>query len=544
MPEAIYQGQCNICGWVSGVQALSARVAFVTQNYQKWSLQNVIMCHRTTFCSGTHFLAVPGKFVQRDDFIIHHNDSILVKKKCEKYNNCTCFNSKNHGRIQLLRDVQWFFVGESVKASNRSAVIKGLLSGPLTTCFIRTWNKANGNQCKRGCAHANSIVGYDNNRWYLQESIGKTFRFPLGRINGKFNVTRDGTWYVNRGTECEEAILEKASYAKVYYDFDRGNAYFVRKKYSVDSVRIIDKTSDSVATGDFHNIGVAKRRCSLLGNKCKGVAKMSSGKIELVEFLKISSKKSNVLSLTVYEKTQMVVYLLHATGLFLGIIEERGEPCLSMTANKRLAAPFFTSEGRFISYDYPGYIVVGSRLVKHNVDLLNEFQLWTLEGMILVNAYSNKTLKVGKQGIPEGVPLNGTTNTTKHERFDLGISGKWTLKSHTSNSHLSRYKAGGKERIRFTKREENAAVMWQVRQILVHKAYPFGPNWDILKDEHFKFDDKKNVVFPRDGMICQKGVRRKYLGYDENTRTLNMYSNPKYAGDKVRWSFQYGDIKN
>ena len=534
MPEAVFQGQCNVCGWVSGIQALNARVAIATENFQPWSLQNIILCNREgKACAGTHQNHVGRAIAKNMDYVIHKSASPFIKSRCANNNNCTCLNATNSPEHAKLRDIQWYFVGPVISARTSEEVEIGLQSGPLTTCFVRVWGQGRkaGNHCKDGCAHANSIVGYDDQYWYLQESIGRGFKYPPGYAKGRFQL-KNGTWYVKRDSECADAVLRRATYTLVFYDYDKANAYFTKETVKEDELSFIDKKRSDVEERDFSNIGMAKRRCSLMGVNCKGVVKLSDGSAELVK--EITSTSSNSPSIEISRKVQMVVYLRHSSGDYIGVKVSKKAPKLIMVSDKTSAAPFFLHKNMFVSFLYPNLHIGQNGQLTTFEGKKAYLGSWQLQDTNLRNIASGKSMHVTGAGKIVGKPYKKDSDS---QRFNLYFSGEWSIKSKSLGKELVKNKDDSEVMFGdITKKfKSDAKLRWQARQILTNKGKPFNPTWKLGKG-YFKLEESDNQVSPTDTLIMNT-FDRKYLGVQSNK--IKPVSDDN---DNSRWTFEYGDL--
>lgn len=531
MDDSVFQGGCNICGWVAGIQALSSRAAIATENFQPWSIQNIILCNRDKFCSGTHQNRVPFLIAKNMNQVIPRHLSPLIKSDCIQYNNCTCLNARTSSAHAELRSTQWFFVGPVLRANTPEQAELALQTGPLTTCYLRTWKSGNGNHCRPGCAHANSIIGYDKERWYLQESMGGKFRYPLGYGSPDGIKLRNGTWYAFRNSTCAQAILQKAYYPLVFFDYDKANAYFVSEKVQEDQLGFIDKSSSDVNSRDYDNIGMAKRRCSLIGSKCKGVVRLSTGSVELIS--KIGLAVSNSLQMDISRKKQMVVHLRHASGKYVGIRLRNGLPQLMVVPSKANAAPFFISDARLLSYDYPNYLISNKgNLAAHRINKTEIFQVWELRDTNLRNIATGNSLDVDPDGRLIG---RGFDKEAETQRFHLSLSGEWKIYSEHFNSYLRK-----KNDVSFSFKKDTgylsyAFLRWQARQVLTQKGKPFNSRWE-LGDGYFKMEDTVNHVEPTDAVL-KTLLGNNYFGL--YGKKIKVYTTPNIY---TRWTFEYDDL--
>merc|ERR1712176_38758 len=174
----------------------------------------------------------------------------------------------------------------------------------------------------------------------LQESYGKGW--------GQFG---NGTWETPTDDRCGEAILQKAYFTAIFYDYDRANAYYEEVDVMESQLKYVEyKPSLHFSEGDLTNIGKAKNRCAFLGVDCKGVFENSDGELKLVSSVSGKKKKKDDSKTKYFRKRQMVIYLeldVDGTKNYLRIrVHKKGSLKLEMTNSKTKAAPFFTSYGR------------------------------------------------------------------------------------------------------------------------------------------------------------------------------------------------------
>ena len=530
-PHALNQGRCNLCGWISGAQALSSRVAIVTDNYQPWSIQNIIRCSQSKICKGTHPYRVNTILSKHLDYIILEKDNPFVGKACEKYNNCTCISAMNSSSHYLLRNIQWFFIGPNVRAENVTELEKALQFGPVTTCFTRNNSKSVGDQCSSGCKHANTIIGYDKDKWYLQESYGPNYKYPK-----KNPILTNGTWFAYRNTSCERALLEKTYYPKVFFDYDKANAYFTAEAVNENDIILLNKSSINVYPADFINIGMAKMRCSLLGNKCKGVTMLSSGNVELIESISASNTNStNASMISIFRKTQMVIYLRHSGGQYLGIKKQKSNYILTPAANVSSAAPFFISNARIISFQYPDYLLANwAKLKYHNVSIPEYKTFWKLENANLKNIASGLSMDVDQDGKITGTDYKPDSIS---QRFNLYLSGEWAIYSRGRKQSLKEIKESTYKFADMLEVQRIGYLRWQSRQVVTRKGKPFNSSWK-LGDGYLNIAEKDNHVAPTDTELALQMGNKRYLGL-QSGRVVHF---AKPAAPTTRWNMEYGNL--
>ena len=407
---AIYQGGCGSCGWVSGTQTLEARIALVSENYIPYSIQNFMNCAGRP-CVGAQPYTVTTQ-AKKSGMIVPEQEIPYTKKKCVKesekgkqacYAKC---GAKHPDTFTNALHEQFVIIGGTRSARSDAQLMAALQEGPVTTCFTRR-GRRKGEKCAHGWAHANSIIGYTKEAYILQESIG-----------AKWGPFQNGSWITAKGSVCSHAIIKKAYYPKIYYDYDRANAYYTKIEGGVEELELVEKEKYGITVNDTRNWGTAKNKCAFLGAACQGVvALLPSGPYELVsQFGAGAGEGGGAAGGTVgggaaaFRKTQMVVYLKHeATGKYLAIRRKRKKLQLVATADKGQAAPFFTSYARFISFQHPTHHLVDNTLqplpgdVVRDVDVM---QSWTLNNCNIHNTASGNSFDL-VQGKKQKTYLGG-----------------------------------------------------------------------------------------------------------------------------------------
>ena len=520
MHAAIYQGNCGSCGWVSGTQTLEARIAIVSENYIPYSIQNFMNCAGKP-CVGAQPYAVTTQ-AKKSNVIVPEKEVPYTKKQCVKEGEgkSACFakcGKRNPSIFNNTLHDQFVIVAGTGKARTEAQLIKALQSGPVTTCF-RTKSMEAGERCSNGCNHANSIIGYTKDKWILQESYGKHW--------GKNN---DGSWQTTKGSICGNQIITKAHFPRIFYDYDRANAYYFPVEGGVweEELEFVDKEKYGITQADEKNVGTAKNKCAYLGSVCKGVAALSSGSFGLVSDFGAGFSGDQ----TAFKKMQMVVYLRHdGSGKYIGIKEDDNELSL-IAVNKDSAAPFFTSYSRFISFRYPRYHMVDNnlQLIIGGVRDIDETESWTLNNCNIYNDVSRKSFDLlpgekGKTFLGE----NKYDPACTSQRFNIGLSGTWAIVSSELQLPLG-------EQLQFTA-SSSQKFRWNARQILNSRGHPFTPEIK-LSIADFKFERKENVMRPRH---C--GISKLYpIGWDNH---LAMKNNEVVMSSEMdsSWTFEYEDL--
>jgi hypothetical protein len=281
-------------------------------------------------------------------------------------------------------------------------------------------------------------------------------------------------------------------------------------------------------------MGTAKNKCAFLGAACKGVVALSSGTFELVSDFGAPLRGDQI----AFKKVQMIVYLKHEeSGMYIGIMEKENELHL-IAVSKEKAAPFFTSYSRFISYENPRYHMVDNqmKLISGGVRDIDVLQSWTLKNCNIYNKASGKSFDIvsGRKGRNH---LGGSTfdPAKASQRFDIGLSGKWTIASSKLQLPLAKHK----NEIQFTGNSKAGLMFyrWNARQIINVRGHPFNPDMELTK-EHFKFENTKYVMRPRNCGISKLismdgGEVHLALENGKIVMSSNMDSN---------WTFEYGDL--
>ena len=527
MHAAIYQGVgCGSCGWVSGTQTLEARIAIVSENYIPYSIQNFMNCAGKP-CVGVQPYAVTTQ-VKKSGFIVPEEEIPYTKKQCLKegdgksacYAKCGAMHPNRFSNS--LRD-QFVIIAGTGKASSEEHLIKALQDGPVTTCY-HLKSVEEGERCSSGCQHANSVVGYTPDKWILQDSYGKD----------KFEYN-DGSWRTSRGSECGTAIINKAHFPRIFYDYDRANAYYTPVEGGVreEELEFVDREIYGVTDADGTNVGTAKNKCAFLGSACKGVVALSSGSFGLVSNFGAGTHGDQI----AFRKVQMVIYLKHEeSGRYIGIQQIYGK--LEVTSvHKDKAAPFFTSYSRFISFQYPTYHLVDNKmeLIVGGVEDIDEAQSWTLNNCNIYNDASGNSFDLISGDLLGGKKADLTSTT---QRFNIGLSGNWTIVSSKLKLPLVEGKKKSKTWRRFSEDKKASIVYfrWNARQIISDKGHPFNSNME-LSEADFKFEDQENTMRPR---YC--GISKlQAFGIDDH---LAMENNKVVMSSTMdsSWTIEHGDL--
>ena len=530
---AIYQGSgCGSCGWVSGTQALESRTALVSENYVPYSIQNFMNCVGKV-CVGAQPYSVFTQ-ARKSNNIVKDSELPYTKKACLKWGpdqtGCKC-GAESREQFSNVLDEQFVVIAGTRGAHTEAHLMRALQTGPVTTCFSfanKEQRALHGERCVPGCLHANSIIGYTRDKFLLRESYGETW--------GKFS---NGTWVVTKGSVCAGAILKKAYYPLVLYDYDRYNSYF-RESDPLDeaTVTFIDKSSYGISSEDTENVGKAKNKCAVLGPVCKGVLASSDNEFELVQDFGNARPGDQ----KAFAKVQMVVYLKHEeTGNYVGIEKTKDGLKLAL-ANYENRAPFITSYGRLISFEYPTYRLAGNELVEGSGILSDdkERDRWTLNDCVLHNTLSGMALDLAVVGEKKKAYYTPTGSmmdkTVASQRFDVGISGTWTLISRDLGMHFARRK----EIDRFVEPDDKKSVplphRWMARQILNQKfGKAFNQNMEVSATD-FDIADEFNAITPTDCLLS-------FEESDENLAVLD--GEIEVSSDESsasRWTFEYGDF--
>ena len=530
--RAIYQGAyCGSCGWVAGTQTLEARIAIVSENYIPYSIQSFMNCAGRP-CVGALPFSVQNQG-QKEGFIVPENEIPYTQRKCVKAGpgKTECYKKcgKNHpyNYTNALHE-QFVVIARSRGVKNANGLIKALQGGPLHTCFTR-YKKPPGEKCRAGCSHANSIIGYTNNSFIIQDSYGKNW--------GPF---KNGTWKTPMNSSCSAALIKKAAHPNILYDYDRANAYYTQIERGVkeEVLSFVDKTDYGVTINNTKNWGTAKNKCAFLGSACKGVVELSSGTFELVSHFGLGSAGSQ----KAFRKFQMVIYLKHEnTGQYIGI----GKNTEPVSVEKERAAPFFTSYGRFVSFEYPKFHLVNNTLCPVK-DTVREIALnfrrnplhnpWNLSHCIMHNVASGKSMSQEK---PKKMVFLTTATMDKNstfQRFNIGISGRWKLVSDITGTPFSESKKGVDYFAPQDRTKKRYYFMWHARQIISDRGRAFGPD---LRYFDIDFYNSTNVWTPTDCSLSKDdsmGVQQHLL-LENGTFVMGKDENSTNG-----WTFEYADL--
>lgn len=545
MHKIIRQGSCNSCGWIAGTQTLEARVAFVSENYIPYSIQNFMNCPGDV-CSAAQPFRV-NSMANRFGFIVPQSEIAYTKNKCKKTGNCykKC-GHKNPKEYTNALDDQFVIVVGTGAVYTENAVLHALQDGPISTCF-GTLKLEKGERCSKGCGHANTIIGYNktDETLLLQENYSKNW--------GMFG---NGTWVTKKGSICSKSIADKGRFPVVLYDYDRANAFFTKLENGVreSDLKFVDDLEHSVTNENKKNWGTAKNKCAFIGKICKGVVAISSGKFELVSSFEGETPGDT----PAFKKTQMVIYLRNEKyGKYLGIKADVRDLRL-VSVDKEDAAPFFTSYSRFISYDFPNFHLVKNKLEKivGGVRDIDPGDVWKLNDCNLYNAKSGYSFDLLKN---ETVRLNPTAKKKKHrvktsvswtiagnpfnktstkQRFDVSLSGKWTLISQYLGLSLGRYQQ--KDIFSSNKKVNTLYFRWNARQIINNSG---GKAWDPYVKRSttgFNFKDEDKWFTPTDctisRMVSWGGADHLAIEEGEVVMSGNM------DDDASKWTFEYADL--
>ena len=548
--KAIHQGfTCGSCGWVSGTQTLEARIAIKSENYIPYSIQNFMNCEGLV-CLGAQPYRVTTA-ARRTDFIVPETEIPYTKRECIKkdipdvkpkfqcYQNCGKTHPQNFNNT--LHDQFVVIIGTGAATSSDETLIRALQEGPVTTCYSK--KKPAGEKCSPGCAHANSIIGYTKDSFIVQNSYGMNYG-PYN--NGSFNVPK--------GSLCAKGIRQKAFHPRILYDYDRANAFYTGLE-GVDEKELtfVDKTDYEIKISDTKNWGTSKNKCAFLGSACKGVVELSSGKYELISDFGAGFSGHQ----KAFKKTQLVVYLRHEnTGQYVGIQNKDNQLKLTSLA-KSQAAPFYTSYGRFISFDYPKFHIVNNVLQPvtgtiREIALNFDYKLnitnnhWHLSHCNIHNAASGKsldllykTIKLGKKKSVDATLLQTAEldKTLPSQRFNVGISRTWNLISEKSGTALSNTKKNGLSFGPEENLDSPIKILWQFRQIMKQQGgESLGPDGSFYPID---YKNTTNVWNPTDCSITNVDDKGKaqHLGLEDGKLIMK--------GDeeiKQGWTLEYGDL--
>ena len=531
---AIHQGlTCNSCGWVAGTQALEARIGFVSENYIPYSIQNFMNCAGRV-CVGAQPYSVTTA-ARKYGVIVPESEIPYTQKEClsqgEKKTACfeKCGQLHRESFSNALDD-QFVVIAGTGHANTEASLMKALQDGPLTTCFSKKRVEEEGRACSSGCTHANTIIGYTKDNWLLQESYGKHW--------GQFD---DGSWLTTKGSNCGNSINKKAFFPRIFYDYDRANAFYTPEVGGVKEEEL-QFVEDGVTDADRKNVGTAKNRCAFLGSACKGVVTLSSGASELVsDFGASSGREKRKEKQFAFKKVQMVIYLKHeGSGKYIGLKKtKRGLNLIAV--DKDTAAPFFTSYARFISFQYPTFHLVDNNmeLIEGGIPDIDPMKSWTLKNCNIYNDVSGNSFDLD-HAVKRKIYLGGNKYDalSTSQRFDIGLSGQWELRSTELGLPLAERKKGDKVDVRFMD-DSKASIkrfQWNARQIITTKAHPYTADMKISTAD-FKFENKENAMRPRN---C--GISRLIpMGWEDY---LAMEGGKVVMSSNLdsSWTFEYGDL--
>ena len=560
MGHAIWQGGCPNCGPIAGVQTLEARIGMVSENYVQYSISAVMYCMKRV-CVGTQpysvntnvkkleyvaaessFPSNPGyarkcKIAAKDGTVVEYG-SKYCREHCDRFPN--------------VLDEQFVIVAGTRSAHSEQSLIRALQSGPVTTCYHR--KKADENCdgtkdefCTNGCNHANSIVGYTEDKYIVQESRGKDF--------GAFGFS-NGTWGTTRTSNCAHSITRKAYYPHIIYDYNRANAYFEKIDSACeDKWSFVDHNTFAITADDIRNIGRAKNKCAFIGSACKGVAALTTGGFELIaDFGPCTSGSQSA-----FKKVQMVIHLENEqSGKFLGIsADDKGVPKLIVVDDGEKAAPFFVSYSRLISFDYPSYQIDGDSLNEVEMDIakIDKNKSWGLKDCNLQNVNSGMSIdvkavtKCKNKKCKEQVTLYHTITGTKTDlnsstqRFDIGLSGRWNLVSNHLGKTFGSSKKGGPRFLEdddLTKQKTGPITFrWNARQIIRQIGGKALNGSMEISSKDFNIEDRDNIFNPLECGIFQLNQEdfNEFLSIDGGE--VKMSADLEISS---KWSFRYGEL--
>ena len=523
----IWQGMCGSCGWVSGTQTLEARIAFISENYVPYSIQNFMNCAGKP-CVGAQPYSVTTQ-LRKSGFAVPEQEVPYTKRKCvnEGTGKSACYakcGRKNPANFSNALEDQFVIIAGTRAAHSEAQLMQALQEGPVTTCFSKKKSK-DGERCSPGCSHANSIIGYDPEKLLVQESYGRNW--------GK---DKNGTWKTTRGSICAKAIIKKAYYPKIFYDYGRANGYYtaIEGGVSKEELQFVDKEKFGITANNTRNWGTAKNKCAFLGSACKGVVRISEEEVELVANFGAGSSGD----LSAFKKFQMVSYLKHeGSGKYIGIKKNKKGLHLVTVDKVANAAPFFSSYARFISFQYPNYHLVNNKLeeIVGGLKDIDVMKSWTLNGCNIYNDVSGLSFDQVLNAKSKKMELtsNKYDATSSTQKFNVGLSGSWMLIS--SDSGLP-YASKGDRRI-FTD-DSKASVFrlrWNARQIITKMGRSY--NSDMKIDGDFDFEKKEHSMRPRDCAIS----RLIPLGFEDNLAVENGKL-VMSSETESRWTLEYADL--
>ena len=528
----IGQGVCASGGWISGSQTLEARIAKVSENYIPYSIQNFMNC-KNRVCEGAQPYTV-NTYTMKAMNIVPESEIPYTKRECIMQGDCSKKCGENNSmEFTNALDDQFVVVAGTESVSSEQSLMEALQDGPVTTCFQPNSVEV-GERCSKGCSHANSIIGYSKDKFLLQESMGTTW--------GSF---QDGTWVTTKGSKCADAIVAQGRFPRVFYDYDRANAYYteVEEGVSEGSIEFVDAKLYGITDENTKNWGTVKNKCAFIGSACKGVVQLSSGNFELVSDFGVGESGSQ----SAFKKTQMLIFLKdEKTGKYIGIRKKNNRFMLKLT-NKNAAAPFYTSYSRLISFDYPNYHLMKNRLekIKGGINDIDTRYAWTLNNCRLSSAEGDKFLDLNMEtanddGLAEEkwtLSVSDSNQTSPTQRFDLGISGAWNLVSRHLDAPLGFIKGSGNGYvIKPTTDNAVATLRWNARQIFTRNGKALGLDGE-LSSTLFDFNDKINWYTPTDCTLSRKipGGGNDHLDYKDGKFKMSTLMDTK-------WTFDYADL--
>ena len=555
--KPIYQGLCGSCAYISGTQTLEGRIAYVSENYIPYSIQNFMNC-AGRICVGAMPYSVFTQ-AKKNEFIVQENELPYTKRECVRQGEGKSVCIANCGTrhpdkfTNALHD-QFVVLAGTRKAKSLPQLIAALQRGPVNTIFSRN-KKPPGEKCKDGGLHANSIIGYTNTDLIVLENYGKRW--------GPF---KNGSWITPKNSTCAGGLIKRTSYPNVLYDYDRANAYFIEIEAKVDEkeLQFVDRIRFEITVENTINWGTAKNRCAFLGAICKGVVALSTGSFELVSDFGTGLPGTQ----KAFRKYQMVIYLKdEITERYIGTAKKKKGKVplkLVMVKEKSKAAPFFTSYGRFIPFFNPKYNMINKEMVKIKGSIRdiafnyksNKHEKWSLENCMLYNEARNKSLdlvelKLKNKEVKMALGSAVMNKTAISQRFSAGISSTWRLFSDKLGLPLRRY--GKKKKwdrvfVEVDDKSVGSGLRWQARQLMSGFGLTLEPQPGDIPVKFVDFDVKKtqNVITPMDCAIgmtssstkdeIESGTKR-YLAPTRDNNELEM-TEERYTG----WTFEYADL--
>ena len=524
----IGQGSCGSCGWVSGTQTLESRVALVAENYIPYSIQHFMNCNNKV-CKAAQPYSVTT-YAMKHPVIVPEDEIPYTQWQCYYADDCDdkCGTTNPYSFNNALHD-QFVVIAGTVTVKTEEDLLEALQDGPVTTCFAPKQSK-DGERCSFGCSHANSVIGYTKDKLLLQESFGETW-----------GDEGDGSWLTTKGSACSRAIVSKARYPRVIYDFDRANAYFTKIEEGIDEsdLTLVARKKYGITDANTKNWGTAKNKCAFIGSACKGVVELSSGAFELVS----DFGPGSLGGLSSFKKSQMVNYLKNSeSGKYIGI-KKAGSTYSMITTDTDNAAPFYTSYNRFLSFDNPRYEIVWKYIKKMKDDIFygNKRYAWKLNDCKLYSPESNKFLDVVDRGNGEWkLSVSDFDKDSSTQRFDLGVSGPWNLHSRHLNEPLRLVKGSGSTLV-FNPVDVSkttvATMMWNARQIMTRTGRVIGPNGNV-QSNRFNFNNKENWFVPTDctlSRLSEGGLADHLLLTEDDNFEMS-------ASMDSKWTFEYADL--